>query len=92
MSCGHPHDVDCRDVLDRVYAYLDGELHDADCVEIRRHLDECAPCLREFGLEQELKKLVQRCCGHDAAPEELRAKVMARIEEARAQGERVGDT
>lgn len=87
MSCGKPHEVDCRDVLDRVYTYLDDELEEVDCVEIRQHLDECGPCLREFGLEQAVKELVHRCCGKDTAPEELRLKVMARIEEARAQEE-----
>ena len=23
MSCGEPHETDCREVLDRVYRYLD---------------------------------------------------------------------
>ena len=43
MSCGNPHDTDCREVLDKVYAYLDGELTRATCAEIREHLDECSP-------------------------------------------------
>lgn len=83
MSCGNPHDVDCRDVLDRVYTYLDDELGETDCAEIRQHLDECAPCLREFGLEQEIKALVHRCCGREPVPTELRSKVLARIEQVR---------
>ena len=36
---------------------------------IRHHLDECAPCLREYGIEQEVKALVARCCGNETAPE-----------------------
>lgn len=91
MSCGEPHNVDCRDVLDRVYSYLDNELEDAACAEIREHLDTCGPCLREFGLEQEVKRLVQRCCGKDPVPSELRSKVMARIEQARADSERASE-
>lgn len=87
MSCGNPHDVDCRDVLDRVYTYLDDELEEVDCSEIRQHLDECGPCLREFGLEQAVKQLVHRCCAKDTAPDELRVKVMARIAEVRSEGE-----
>lgn len=90
MSCGKPHDVDCRDVLDRVYTYLDDELEELDCAEIRQHLDECGPCLREFGLEQAVKQLVHRCCGSEPVPEQLRSKVMARIEEARSDSERAG--
>ena len=29
MSCGHPHETDCREVLAQLDEYLDGEL-DAD--------------------------------------------------------------
>ena len=84
MSCGKPHDVPCAEVLDRIYAYLDGELADADCSKVRQHLDECGPCLREYGLEDAVKRLVRKHCGCDPAPAELRAKVLVRIQEVRA--------
>ena len=51
MSCGNPHEVPCTEVLALVYSYLDGEMEDASCMEIREHLDECGPFLREYGLE-----------------------------------------
>ena len=35
---------------------------------IRQHLDECGPCLREFGLEEVVKKLVAKHCGCDPGP------------------------
>ena len=56
MSCGNPHETPCTEVLDRVYGYLDGELVDLDCAKIRQHLDECGPCLREYGLEEAVKR------------------------------------
>ena len=53
MSCGKPHETPCTEVLDRVYSYLDGELEATDGkAKIRQHLDECGPCLREYGLEE----------------------------------------
>lgn len=85
MSCGNPHDVDCRDVLDRVYVYLDGEIDNVDLAKIRQHLDECAPCFREYGLEQAVRKLVHKHCGHDPVPEGLRTKVLMRIQEVRTE-------
>jgi mycothiol system anti-sigma-R factor len=85
MSCGDPHEVDCREVLERVYLYLDGEIEDDDCARIREHLDECAPCLREFGIEQEVKALVARSCGCETAPETLRQRVMVRIQSVRVE-------
>ena len=82
MSCGNPHDVPCSEVLDRVYEYIDGELDGGRAHEIRHHLDECSPCLKEFGLEEAVKAIVRRSCS-DPAPAELRAKVLAHIAAAR---------
>lgn len=79
MSCGHPHEVDCSSVLDRVYEYIDHEMAEDDCATVQQHLDECAPCLAEFGLEQAVKALVHRSCGCDIAPEQLRLKVLSKI-------------
>ncbi len=84
MSCGKHHETPCTEVLDTIYAYLDGELDATDQSKVRQHLDECGPCLREYGLEDAVKKLVRKhCC--DPAPVELRAKVLIRIQEVRAQ-------
>jgi len=84
MSCGHPHEADCSSVLDRIYEYIDHEMADDDCATVQNHLDDCAPCLAEFGLEQAVKALVQRSCGSDHAPEQLREKVLSKIREAKA--------
>ena len=78
MSCGNHHETPCIEVLARVYTYIDGELATADCASIQHHLEECGPCLREFGIEEEVKAVVKRSC-HDPAPAELRAKVLLRI-------------
>jgi mycothiol system anti-sigma-R factor len=87
MSCGKPHDVPCSEVLARVYAYLDGEIEDTGLgfAKIREHLDECGPCLREYGLEEAVKRLVQKCCASEPAPSALRTKVLVRIREVRAE-------
>ncbi|MFI6597770.1 mycothiol system anti-sigma-R factor [Nonomuraea sp. NPDC050536] len=85
MSCGNPHDTDCRDVLERVYSYLDGELGEADIVAIRVHLDECSPCLKEYDLDKAIKQLVAKHCGCDPVPGDLRSKVLARIAQVRSE-------
>ncbi len=85
MSCGKPHDMPCSEVLARVYSYLDGEIEDNGIAEIREHLDECGPCLREYGLEEAVKRLVHKCCGAEAAPTGLRDKVLVRIQAIRAE-------
>ncbi|MFC4061425.1 mycothiol system anti-sigma-R factor [Planomonospora corallina] len=85
MSCGEHHDTDCREVLDKVYTYLDGELDEGNCVDIRQHLDECGPCLKEYGLEQVVKQLVAKHCGCEQVPDDLRAKVLNRIDQVRSE-------
>ena len=85
MSCGNPHETPCDEVLEQVYVYLDGEIGPDDYAKIREHLDECGPCLRQYGLDQAVKALVARSCGCDLAPEELRAKVLMRIREVRVE-------
>ena len=86
MSCGRPHELDCKDVLEKVYVYLDNECNEDKRAKIQEHLDECGPCLREFGIEAEVKKLVNRCCGNDHAPDTLRNKIRAKLHEAGIDG------
>jgi len=85
MSCGKPHEVPCTEVLARLESYLDGEIEHKGYDQIRQHLDECGPCLREYGLEEAVKRLVQKCCGAEPAPSGLRTKVLVRIQAIRAE-------
>jgi mycothiol system anti-sigma-R factor len=79
MSCGEPHETDCREVLEEVYLYLDLECSEHRRLLIREHLEECLSCLREYGIEQEVKALVARCCGAEAAPVELQQRLRAKL-------------
>jgi mycothiol system anti-sigma-R factor len=81
VSCGDPHETDCREVLAEVYLYLDLECTDDRHDLIRRHLDDCSPCLREYGIEQEVKALVARCCGSEVAPLELKQRLRLKLAE-----------
>jgi mycothiol system anti-sigma-R factor len=85
MSCGHPHETPCSEVLGRIYWYLDGEVSAEDCDHIRQHLDECGPCLREYGLDKVVKQLIATHCGCDPAPSDLRGKVLVRIRQVQAE-------
>jgi mycothiol system anti-sigma-R factor len=88
VSCGKHHETDCRDVLNEVYLYLDLECSEHRRALIRTHLDECHPCLRQYGIEQEVKALVARCCGAEKAPAELRERLRAKIAELTVELER----
>ena len=85
MSCGNPHETKCSEVLARVYEYLDGEMDEHDVAKIRQHLEECRPCLSQYDVDMALKALLRRSCACEPAPEELRARIMIRITEVRAE-------
>ena len=77
----HEHGTgDCADYLERIVYFLDNELDEADCSEVRLHLDACNPCLERYDLQRTVKAVVARSCS-EAAPEELRQKVLFRIRE-----------
>lgn len=81
MSCGQPHQTDCGEVLADVWLFLDNECDSGRREVLQRHLDECGPCLEEFGLEEHLKELLARKCGGDAAPDGLRQRLRRSIRE-----------
>lgn len=72
----------CREALERVYLFLDGEgLSEAERLEIETHLEECGPCFEEFGLHGEVKAIVARLKGADPCPERLRSRITALLSE-----------
>ena len=76
-----PGNIDCNDVLDELSMFLDDETDDSTKQRIAQHLDACSPCLRQYGLEQDVKALISRCCGSDRAPATLRTRISVRITE-----------
>lgn len=81
MTHGKDDEVDCREVLSDVYVFLDNELDETQRARIKEHLDDCYPCLRKFGIEQEVKELLARKCGGDRAPSTLRTNLKIRLSE-----------
>jgi mycothiol system anti-sigma-R factor len=77
---GRNHDVA---LLDRVYSYLDGALNPADTAQIRQQLNEDGARLREYGLEEAVKRVLDKHSGRGEVPGDLRVKVLARISEVR---------
>lgn len=78
-SVGGAGEVDCDTVLDELFAYLDKEATTMSPDEIKRHLQGCAPCMSELDMEVALKRLVQRSCACEPAPETLRVRIVSQI-------------
>ena len=84
-----PGNIDCDDVIKDLYLYLDNESDDQLRNRIRQHLDGCAPCLKQYDLEQDVRRLVNRCCGNDRAPETLHDRIRTRITEVTIEASRL---
>ena len=79
MSCGKPHETDCTEVLAEVWLFLDNECDRGRRELLARHLEECAPCLAEYGLEEKLKRLLAAKCGGEQAPAALREQIRVAV-------------
>ena len=75
--------VECDETIERLYFYLDGELTEERRVEIVRHLDLCGPCVRVYGFESELRRVIANRC-KDHVPESLISRVAAALAEENA--------
>jgi mycothiol system anti-sigma-R factor len=79
MSCGDHHDTDCSEVLAQVWLFLDHECDESRRSLLSQHLDECGPCLAEYGLDEKLKALLAAKCGGDRAPAGLKDRLRDQI-------------
>ncbi|WP_028936701.1 mycothiol system anti-sigma-R factor [Pseudonocardia spinosispora] len=84
MNSGCPDDPDthCNEVLAEVWLFLDHECDVARRDLLRKHLEECNPCLSAYGIEEKLKELLARKCGGEQAPKELRSRLRDQIRSA----------
>jgi mycothiol system anti-sigma-R factor len=83
-SAQEPSAGDCADFLERIVYFLDNELDDADVAAVRLHLDACNPCLEKYDLQRTVKAVVARSCT-EAAPAELRERVLLRIRQVQVE-------
>jgi mycothiol system anti-sigma-R factor len=69
--------MDCRDVIDELYLYLDRELTPEETRHIEEHLNACSPCFELVRFESGVSKLIKRDCGSERAPERLKERLAA---------------
>lgn len=85
MSCGKPHKTDCSEVLSEVWLFLDQECDVTRRQLLEQHLDECSPCLEEYGIDEHLKVLLARKCGGEHAPDALKQRLRDKIRQTVAE-------
>ncbi|ACU98049.1 mycothiol system anti-sigma-R factor [Saccharomonospora viridis] len=71
--------VSCDDALAEIYLLLDKECTPERDAELRRHIEDCPPCLEEYGIDEQIKQLLARKCGGEHAPAELKHRLQESI-------------
>ena len=75
-DAGH---TDCAMVIAEVWTMLDGECSDEDTRRLRHHLEQCPACLRHYGVEERIKRLIATTCTGEKAPGYLVERVRLEI-------------
>ena len=78
MSGKPGDDLDCAELLDRLFLFIDNEMDATDCSRVRQHLEQCPPCAATYQLDCAMKTLVQRSCC-EQAPLALHERVLGSI-------------
>ena len=68
----------CRDVVDELHTFLDGEVGPEYAAAITEHLAECPPCEDRAAFERRVRELIATKCT-DCAPVELRERIILQL-------------
>ena len=74
-----PEHPECAAVIAEVWTLLDGECTVETRDKLRLHLEECPTCLRHYGVEEKIKRLIATKCSGEKAPEGLRQRLQIEI-------------
>lgn len=66
------------DHTESLWELLDAGLSDAECQQLRAHIQECPECYSQLLTEEEIRALVRRCCCAPA-PVELKRRISMQI-------------
>ena len=59
---------DCESIFAALSNYLDGELPEADCNQLERHIQDCAPCVEFVNSLRKSVRLGKQYRPHEPAP------------------------
>jgi mycothiol system anti-sigma-R factor len=75
--------ITCTEAVERLWAYLDGELTPDDKAALEEHLSFCRVCCGEVEFAQELRGFLAHSAGEEL-PDAVRARLMTTLDELEA--------
>ena len=77
--------MDCNEVLIQVEVYLDQEMTEVRCAELKQHLDGCGPCMDRTEFQQSLRLIIAKKCKCEDIPVALAQRVLASLDAAESE-------
>jgi anti-sigma factor (TIGR02949 family) len=68
--------VTCREALERIYEYMDGELDDVSYDQVEEHFKICTNCYPHLRLEERFRERVCDALSAPEVPRDLRRRVL----------------
>ena len=78
---GDAESITCRQALQLVHDYMDGELEDVPKTQVAQHFDVCRRCYPHLRFETAFKEALRRVAGGEGAPPELRSRLLSVLAE-----------
>jgi mycothiol system anti-sigma-R factor len=75
--------ISCAEAVERLWAYLDGELTSDDKAALEEHLGFCLRCCGEVEFAKELRVFLAQSVAEEL-PEDVRARLIASLDDLRA--------
>ncbi len=72
--------MNCKEALEKLYAYLDKDCASCSLEEIEAHLKDCRPCWDRCEFERQLLARYKKSCCFETLPSKLLSKIKTIIE------------
>lgn len=69
----------CKEFVNTISSYVDGELSDELCHELDKHLSECENCRIVVNTLKKTIDIVHHQAEHDKAPEKVKERLFYRL-------------
>lgn len=87
----HAPTPQCQELLDQIGAYIDGDLADAVCAELARHLSDCPNCRVVVDTTLKTVRLFRRVGEEETLPAETLDRLWGALAEAGCLEQGTGD-
>ncbi len=67
--------MNCEQVIEHLWPFLDGELDGETSADLTRHLDECRRCFSRAEFERRVKTMIRQSCEGEQVPGPLQERM-----------------